>query len=648
MLATAAGTLAASTAATTASPRSSGPRRPFTGTVAGPSDPAELEAFFDDAMATEMADGDIAGGVIAVVAAGDVVFQEGYGYADVAGQRPVVPATTMFRVGSITKLFTATAVMQLVEQGKLALDADVTSYLDFDIPDSYDQPVTLATLLTHTSGFESRWIGMWPDSEDGLEPLGDWLASHVPDRVRPPGVVAAYSNYGAALAGYIVERVSGEAYADYIDRHVLAPLGMEHSTAQQPLPDHLLSSLSKGYEHSRGQLDEVGFEWLNMAPAGVVSSSAGDMARFMVAHLHNGLYADARILDDLTAALMHAQHFTNATGFNGIAYGFYEMNRNDQAAIGHGGDTQQFHSVLALFPEHDLGLFVAFNSADAASSAEDLRDAFVEHFFPTTTQPAEQIPINAQQLDQLTGAYRLTNTAYSTVEKITGLFGSYRISADAGMLVVSAPADDEMLDHSTTRFVPVRPNDPEQLAFRELDGTRMLVFRTDGRTGMRYASLDQAPVFSLEQLGGLDDPRLHQISIAALVLILISGMIGAAAATIRTRRRNAGPSSHIPERAARWTMTALGTLSLLLVAGLTAVFIGSQSLIAGDTTLLAVVLVIPILIALCTIVACPLAVLAWKSRSWGISARIHLSLVAVAGVLLTVFLDDWNLIGWRY
>lgn len=198
-------------------------------------DPAALAEFFDREMAAQMAEHGIAGGAIAVVKDGSVLFQKGFGHADVEAERPVDPETTMFRVGSVGKLFTATAVMQLVEQGQLDLDEDVNAYLDFAIPETYDEPVTLAHLLTHTAGFEARWIGMWPDSEEGVEPLGEWLRDHRPARVRPPGIVVSYSNYGMSLAGYIVERVSGLAYGDYVEQHILAPLGMDHSTASQPV-----------------------------------------------------------------------------------------------------------------------------------------------------------------------------------------------------------------------------------------------------------------------------------------------------------------------------------------------------------------------------------------------------------------------------
>src|SRR6185503_6315777 len=177
---------------------------------------------------------------------------KGYGYADIENSLPVDPEQTLFRVGSVTKLFTWTAVMQLAEQGKLDLDADINTYLDFHIPDTYPEPITLKHLLTHTAGFEDRFFEVLASDADSLVPARDWLISHMPARVRPPGMIAAYSNYGAALAGYIVARVSGQTYNQYIQENILAPLGMLHSTAQSPIPPDLRAQASVGYTYKDG------------------------------------------------------------------------------------------------------------------------------------------------------------------------------------------------------------------------------------------------------------------------------------------------------------------------------------------------------------------------------------------------------------
>src|SRR5262245_30240763 len=210
-------------------------------------DRAELEAFIDGIMVANLRDKHVAGATISVVKDGALLFAKGYGFADVAKRRPTDPERSLFRIGSTSKLFTWTAVMQLVEQGKLDLDADVNRYLDFKIPATFPQPITLRHIMTHTPGFEEDSRDLISDDSTTLIPLGRWLATHIPGRVRPPGTFASYSNYATALAGYIVQRTSGTPWDDYIEQHVLAPLGMMQTATRQPLPSRLKADMSDGY-----------------------------------------------------------------------------------------------------------------------------------------------------------------------------------------------------------------------------------------------------------------------------------------------------------------------------------------------------------------------------------------------------------------
>src|SRR5512132_648905 len=207
----------------------------------------DFETFLDALIPSQLRNRNIAGAVVSVVKDGQVLFQKGYGYADVEEKKPVLPDQTLFRPGSISKLFTATAVMQLVEQGKLDLDRDVNDYLDFPIPKTYPEPVTLRQLLTHTGGFEETLKNLFVAHESDIKPLRTYLVNEMPARIFPPGKIPSYSNYGFTLAGYIVERVSGEKFERYIENHILKPLGMNNSTFDQPLPPQLTSQMSKGY-----------------------------------------------------------------------------------------------------------------------------------------------------------------------------------------------------------------------------------------------------------------------------------------------------------------------------------------------------------------------------------------------------------------
>src|SRR5882724_6640322 len=207
----------------------------------------DFETFLDALIPSQLRNRNIAGAVVSVVKDGQVLFQKGYGYADVEAKKPVLPDQTLFRPGSISKLFTATAVMQLVEQGKLDLDHDVNDYLDFAIPKTYSQPVTPRQLLTHTAGFEDTLKNLFVAHSSDMKPLRTYLVNQMPARIFPPSKVPSYSNYGFTLAGYIVERVSGEKFERYIENHILKPLRMTNSTFDQPLPPQLAPQMSKGY-----------------------------------------------------------------------------------------------------------------------------------------------------------------------------------------------------------------------------------------------------------------------------------------------------------------------------------------------------------------------------------------------------------------
>ena len=201
-----------------------------------PLDRGDLSTWLDGLVPYGLKSGDIAGVVVVVVKDGKVLLQKGYGYADVARKTPMDPDTTMIRPGSTSKLFTWTAVMQLVAEGKLDLDRDVNAYLDFKIPHKSGKAITLRDLMNHRAGFEEGLKDLLATDPHGLPSTEQYLKQHPRPLLFTPGQVPAYSNYGAALAGYIVQRVSGEPFAQYVERHIFLPLGMRHATFLQPLP----------------------------------------------------------------------------------------------------------------------------------------------------------------------------------------------------------------------------------------------------------------------------------------------------------------------------------------------------------------------------------------------------------------------------
>ena len=281
---------------------------------------SDVEAFIRGFLPPQIARDDIAGAVIVIVKDGEVLFARGYGYSDVEKKKPVSVENTLFRPGSVSKLFVWTAVMQLFEQGKLDLDADVNGYLDFEIRSSFPEPVTLRRIMTHTAGFEEVVKDLFISDAADLVSLRDYLVAHQPERIFAPGTIPAYSNYATALAGYIVQRVSGEKFEDYVANHIYKPLGMTHTTFVQPLPPSLEPLMSKGYVMASDGAKP--YEVVQAVPAGSVAASAADMARFAIAHIQDGRFGDAQILKPETARLMHARSFAPDPGLLAMCLGF--------------------------------------------------------------------------------------------------------------------------------------------------------------------------------------------------------------------------------------------------------------------------------------------------------------------------------------
>ncbi|MDE1150867.1 MAG: serine hydrolase [Azospirillaceae bacterium] len=390
---------------------------------------ADVDAWLDGYLPYGLATGDIAGAVIVVVKDGQVLTQRGYGYADVKEHVPVDPAATLFRPGSISKLFTWTAVMQQVQAGTLDLDRDINDYLDFKIPPAFGKPITLRNLMTHTGGFEETAKYLLLNDPKLSVPLGTAMKRWIPERIQAPGAIPAYSNYGASLAGYIVERVSGEPFAQYIQDHIFNPLGMAHSSFLQPLPPELAPGMSKGY--TLASKDPLPFEIIDMSPAGALSATGADMARFMIAHLADG----GPLLNPQTATQMHADANVPYAGLPAMALGFYHEDRNGQTIVGHGGDTDVFHSDLHLYLGRGVGLFMSFNSAGREGAAHVLRaqlfDDFTDRYFPQAAPALPTAPTAREHGALLAGHYVSSRGSVSNFMKMLALLGETQVSVNA-------------------------------------------------------------------------------------------------------------------------------------------------------------------------------------------------------------------------
>jgi CubicO group peptidase (beta-lactamase class C family) len=455
----------------------------------------DVNAWLDGYMPNALRTGDIAGAVVAVVKNGQIVTERGYGYSDVEKQLPVNPQLTLFRPGSVSKLVTWTAVMQMVEQGKIDLDADVNQYLDFKIPPRDGKPITMRNLMQHTAGFEEQAKDIISDSSNApsFETL---LKRWVPERVFAPGTTPAYSNYGASLAAYIVERVSGEPFDDYVEKHIFQVLDMPHSTFRQPLPADLAPLMSKGYDVASSPPKP--FEIIGPAPAGALSSSGEDMAHFMIAHLNNGEYHGNRILRAETAQLMHDSPLSILPPLNRMELGFFETNINGREVIAHLGDTQDFHTSLHLFLSDNVGFYVSFNSLGKNGAAGELRtalfDDFADRYMPG---PADERRVDektaAAHAAMLVGTWVASRGAQSTFLSVLGLVGQIKVALDAkGKLVVPIPGPNGKPRDwvETAPFLWVAKEGHERLAAKVENG-RIVRFSIDFMSP--FEVFDRAP-----------------------------------------------------------------------------------------------------------------------------------------------------------
>lgn len=440
----------------------------------------DLETFLDGFMPLQIGRADIAGAVVSVVKDGHVLFEKGYGYADVAAKRPVVPESTLFRPGSISKLFTWTAVMQQAELGKLDLDRDINGYLDFTIPASFGKPITLRDLMTHRPGFEETVKDLAVDTASQLRPIGQYLRTHIPAQIFAPGTTPAYSNYGATLAAYIVERASGQPFDDYVVQHILGPLQMMHSTFRQPLPPALAPLMSKGYDLA--SRDSQPFELIEVAPAGSMSTSADDITHFMIAQLGDGSYGSGRILQPATLAAMHTRQAGWPDAMHAFALGFYEESQNGHRIIGHGGDTQVFHSDLHLILDANVGFFVSYNSIgrDDVSPRTTVFDAFMDRYFPAPGPPAPTLATAAADARAVAGDYEASRRFETNILSALTILSEVTLSFD--------PKDSTLLsaDEKGLNGQPVHYREVAPMRFAAVGGNEELAFTTDA-TGRRIA-----------------------------------------------------------------------------------------------------------------------------------------------------------------
>jgi CubicO group peptidase (beta-lactamase class C family) len=608
----------------------------------GPTDPTEFEAFLDPLITRLMDANHIPGGAVAAVKDGQIFVAKGYGYADLERGTPVSAETTIFRTGSISKVFTWTAVMQLVEQRKLDLNADINTYLThFQIPATFAQPITLAHLMTHTAGFEDEFAGgAIYASTDTYQPLQEFLAENIPARIFPPGKVVAYSNYGTALAGEIVAEVSGERFEQYAANHILEPLGMRHSTFLQPPPSGMLQDAALGYEiNENGSPQPGSFEFVQTRPAGALSATATDMARFMIAHLQDGQFGNVRILQAQSAQDMRRQYYAFHPQLPGMTRGFAEAYRNNIHFVLHSGTTELSSSLLTLLPEQNLGIFLTFNSNINTPARLALVHALLDHYYPAATLPTLSPPADfSERAVSFTGSYLSSRRAETNIEKMIAPL--YRVSVSSnpdGTLSVDAFRDK---NGEPIHWVEVAP-----LVFQEAGGQSLLAFGKDPRGQITAMFSGDQPIHVFQKLSWYQNPMVHLAGLGLSVLVFIATLGMWLFSALLRRVKRGSVSATALERWARYLAVGLVLLNLVIVGFIVSVLVGDDSvMLLGDPMGFRLAGILALVSGIGTIAFLACVVEAWRQRTFRVGNRLHYTVIAIAALYFIWYLGDVNVL----
>jgi CubicO group peptidase (beta-lactamase class C family) len=607
--------------------------------------PADVEAYVDGIVKPLMKNNNSPSGTVAIIKDGQLIFAKGYGFQDVARQIPVDPYKTMFRPGSTSKLFTWVAVMQLVEQGKLDLDADVNTYLQtFKIKDTFKQPITLRDIMTHTAGFEDGALG-YLIIEDPAEaiPLADAMEKYQPLRVNPPGTHTAYSNYATALAGLIVANVSGLSFQDYIQQNIFDPLGMKNASFIEPLPENLAGQMAVSYTVEAGNFVEKPFEIIaSFAPAGALSASATDMMKFAQAILNGGELNGNRILRPETVKDMLTRNFSHDDRLMGMALGFYETDVSGARLVGHGGDTQWFHSDLGIDQEHKLAFFVSFGGPGGSAVRSSFPPAFYQEFFPREEAPPVAPEDFSERAGKYAGNYGFWRGNFSTIEKAIGIAGG----------VVVAPTEDNTLVVSFSgkakQYAEVEKN-----LFREVDSgvsmvpgisPRFVAFQENEQGDITGFVMDGLPFMSLRKLAFYESMNFN-LGLLGFALLVFLGVL-----LRRYFQRTAIKSFSSADRSAlSAAVFAAAANWLVLIVGAIVISIVSDQMFNRIPLLFKLWLVLPIVAFIAGLYLAYRTYFVWKNGvlagSW---ARVRYTLVALSALFMCWFYWYWNILGFQY
>jgi CubicO group peptidase (beta-lactamase class C family) len=605
----------------------------------------------DSAIVAAMREHSVPGAAISVVRDGRVAYIAGFGCANEARGIAVDPRQTVFHVASVSKPFVALAAVQLATRGVVDLHTDVNRYLrGMQVAPGWDRPITLHDLLTHTAGLEESVVGYSARTPADIRPLGEFLAEKLPRRGWAPGDVTGYSNYGYALAGYVVESAARVPFAEYERTEVFAPLGMTRSSFSQPPPADLARDAALAYRCSQTGCDAIVPDFRSAYPPGGLVTTADDMTRFMLAEL--GAPVDGKqVLSDSVLELMHTRQFTHDPALPGLTYGFAEDEVAGEPALSHAGGAGGFLSLVMLVPHRQLGVFVVTNGGTSRFGAAALAaiDSLMDPARPAPPA-SERLAPRATTID-LTGAYRLTRYAHKGAENLPALFnGQLHIQRGAGdTITVSGLGDADGL------YVPVaatrwrRVNGSDLIAVRVKDGAVTHVFGSQSFFGTRMPA-------AFERLAWFDEPHflneaLSYVVALPILAILVWPVVAAVVWLVRRRSRLVAhvrpPTAGTKRRYAVAAAVAFSALAAWFGFGFIAMTNraaerGGGEIFYGLTPMMRVLAWVPAALGLLAVMIVAATVVGWRRRWWSMPSLLLYTALAINAVLFVALLVRWG------
>lgn len=619
----------------------------------------ELESFFDSYLTEQMQTHHIPGAVVSVVKDGAVVFAKGYGYADIEKQT-LFDENTLLTVASLGKAFTAVGVLQLSERGMIDLHADIRPYFkNFNLNTNFDSPLTFANLLTHTDGFETRLIGIATLKEDELKPLGELLATYKPNQVLPAGKYMTYGDYAANLSGYLTQEISGVPFEQYMDDHILLPLGMTNSTFDQHLSQAMKDKLATAYEYQNGEYEPQSLIYVSYAPQGGLRTTAVDMNQFMLALLNGGRYHGGRIMRPETVESMFTQQFTGQVDMPGITYGLFEDYHKGQRILLRDGDGIGTRTRMILIPDLNTGIFISYNSGDS-NLRLNLAGAYLDQFYPSDESVSIPMAGYQERAALFAGTYRPLQADVSTFTKSMYFF-SQQVDVTSnpdGTLTIEA---NGMGEHSSvmggfegaTQWVETSP-----LHFVRVDGNGVVAFIQDENGDITQMISGQGYHSTFAKLKFYESQGFQIIFVGlAVMIILIFGLViflfmPIGALVSKFRKQTTQPRPGVTTAALVWggvitqwlLMSVFQTIGVLYainsVAGLPNFIWGISPEIINALN----GVFLPVIISLSLPI---LAILSWAKSWWKPGMRILYSAVSLAAIMFIWWAHYWNLIGFH-